>query len=63
MPGAFDPERMLAVLDTHQVRFVVVGGFAAWVHGAPIVTADLDIIFDPAPDNIRRLVAGDPRLS
>ncbi|MCB9690236.1 MAG: hypothetical protein H6736_00325 [Alphaproteobacteria bacterium] len=48
---------MLAVLDTHQVRFVVVGGFAAWVHGAPIVTADLDIIFDPAPDNVRRLVA------
>jgi len=42
MSGAFDPERMLAVLDTHQVRFVVVGGFAAWGHGAPILRAVLE---------------------
>ena len=47
---------MLEVLARHGVKVVVIGGFAAWLHGAPIVTADLDLVFDREADNIRRLV-------
>jgi hypothetical protein len=36
---------MLAVLADHQVECVIIGGFAAWVHGAPVITADLDLVF------------------
>lgn len=57
MPGAFDPVRMLEVLARHRVEYVVVGGFAAWVQGAPIVTADLDLIFENSPENVARLQA------
>jgi hypothetical protein len=44
MSGAFDPVRMLEVLARHGVEHVVVGGVAAWVHGAPVVTTDLDLV-------------------
>lgn len=37
------------------VRYVVVGGVAAGVQGSAMVTFDLDICYDPAPDNVRRL--------
>jgi hypothetical protein len=37
------------------VRFVVVGGVAAGLHGSTRVTFDLDICYDPAPDNLERL--------
>lgn len=56
MPVEFDPLQMLAVLARHEVEYIVVGGFAARVHGAPIVTEDLDLIFSKDSDNIARLV-------
>jgi hypothetical protein len=48
---------LLATLRGHGVRFVLVGGVAAVVEGAPIATFDLDIV--PARDhrNIARLLA------
>ncbi len=48
----------LRVLNRHQIDFVVVGGVAAVFEGAPIVTLDLDIVYDRASDNIERLAAG-----
>jgi hypothetical protein len=39
------------------VRFVVVGGVAAGLHGMARATFDLDICYDPAPDNRGRLAA------
>ena len=46
--GTFDPAAMLRVLDEHGVRFVLIGGFAAAVHGSPYVTTDVDVT--PATD-------------
>ncbi|MDH3291490.1 MAG: hypothetical protein OEO20_08710 [Gemmatimonadota bacterium] len=39
------------------VRFVVIGGVAAGLHGMGRATFDLDICYDPAPDNRERLAA------
>lgn len=47
----------MAVLARHGVDFFVVGGVAAILHGSPVMTDDLDIVFDPQPDNIERLLA------
>ena len=44
----FRPEEMFRVLAEHGVRFVVVGGFAAILHGAPYGTFDVDVV--PAVD-------------
>jgi hypothetical protein len=51
----FDPQRILEVLARHQVQCVVIGGYAAVLAGAEIVTRDIDIT--PATDhaNLQRL--------
>ncbi len=51
----FDPELILDALSRQGVRCVLIGGFAAVIHGSPYVTADLDIVPDPARDNLARL--------
>lgn len=48
---------MLEVLVRHRVDFIVVGGVAAIVHGSPLMTGDLDILHDPKPENIPRVLA------
>ena len=40
----------------HEVRYVVIGGIAAILHGVPRATFDLDILIDPTLDNTRRLL-------
>lgn len=54
-PGSLSS--LLTTLRRHRVRFVLVGGVAAVVEGAPISTFDLDIV--PARDarNVARLLA------
>lgn len=47
----------LEVLSHHHVDFVVVGGVAAVLAGAPISTFDLDIVHDRSPANVVRLLA------
>jgi len=37
------------------VEFIVVGGAAAVLHGAPITTEDLDIVHRRTPKNVARL--------
>ncbi|HWL48766.1 MAG TPA: hypothetical protein VNT92_02735 [Acidimicrobiia bacterium] len=51
----FDPVAILRVLDAHRVDFLVVGGIAARLRGAPLLTQDVDIT--PAIDraNLERL--------
>ncbi len=53
----FAPERICAVLREHDVRFVLVGGFAAVIHGSPYVTVDLDVVPARDPENLERLSA------
>jgi len=53
----FDPERTLHVLDAHGVRYVLVGGLAGELLGAPLATTDIDICYERSKDNMRRLAA------
>ena len=47
---------LLQALLRHEVDFLVVGGVAAQLEGAPIVTFDLDILYDKTPENLDRLL-------
>ncbi len=49
-------EEILAALVAHEVRFVVIGGVAATIHGSARFTNDIDICYDTAQDNLERLV-------
>jgi transcriptional regulator with XRE-family HTH domain len=51
----FDPAGLLEVLVRHDVRFVLIGGLAAVLHGSPYLTEDVDISPAPEPGNAQRL--------
>lgn len=53
----FRADEILRVLERHQVSFVLIGGFAANVHGSPMLTTDVDITPQELPDNLARLSA------
>jgi hypothetical protein len=48
---------VFASLQKHQVKYVVIGGIAAILHGVPRATFDLDILIEATPDNAQRLLA------
>lgn len=53
----FDPVRLLQTLDEHGVRFILIGGIAARLRGAPLLTEDVDITPESSADNLQRLAA------
>jgi len=52
-----DVERLLTTLARHEVRYLVVGGIAAILHGWPGATADLDLLGAFDKGNFTRLAA------
>lgn len=48
---------ILDVLSRHGVSFIVVGGVAAVLSGAPVNTLDTDVLVERSPENLERLVA------
>lgn len=58
-PGAqeFDPTPVLAVLERHGVEYVLVGGYAARVHGSARPTQDVDVTPATTLANLIRLAA------
>jgi hypothetical protein len=57
VPEQTAPIRILEVLSDQGVEFVVVGGLAAVLGGAPLSTFDLDVVHCRNPANIERLLA------
>ena len=59
MPETPKPDflSILRILRTHQVDFILVGGVAAVVQGAPIMTLDLDVLYSTGADNLTHLLA------
>ena len=51
----FRPRELLELLDRHDVRYVLVGGMAAVLHGAPHMTTDLDIVPEDGRRNMEHL--------
>jgi hypothetical protein len=47
---------LFEALATAEARYVVVGGLAVVLHGHARLTADADLVVDPAPDQARRAV-------
>lgn len=43
-------------LSSHDVRYVVIGGIAAVLHGVPRATFDLDILIEATEENANRLL-------
>jgi hypothetical protein len=52
---AFDPIAGLRTLVDHDVRFVLIGGYAAALRGSPMMTGDVDICPARDRENLARL--------
>ncbi|GMU37153.1 MAG: hypothetical protein AMXMBFR22_13440 [Phycisphaerae bacterium] len=52
-----DFREFLKLLNKHEVRYLVVGGYAVGFHGYPRTTADLDVWVSATPENAARVVA------
>lgn len=52
----FQPDEVLRLLNRHRVRYVLIGGLAAILHGSPSVTRDIDICHAHDHENLLRLV-------
>lgn len=59
-------EKLITVLDQHQVHYIIIGGLAAVIHGSSYITNDLDICYERSDLNLKALVAAlrpfQPRL-
>jgi len=49
-------ERLLKALADSQVRFIVVGAYAAIIHGAAMRTDDLDVCYERTGGNYKKIV-------
>lgn len=52
-----DANVMFACLERHGVRFVLIGGLAAVLHGSPLPTLDANICPSRDADNLTRLAS------
>lgn len=53
----FEPEAVIRLLGSHDVRWVLIGGLAAITHGAPLVTQDVDVCYARDDANLQRVAA------
>ena len=51
-----DFKEFLALLNVHEVDFMIVGGYALAYHGAPRYTGDIDVFVKPDRKNARRII-------
>ena len=50
-------QRVFAALESHDVKYVVIGGFAVITHGVPRLTADLDLFIEATSHNAQNVLA------
>lgn len=56
-PPVLNAQEIIRALNSHDVRYVLIGALAATLHGSPLRTDDADICPAKDPANLRRLAA------
>ena len=52
-----DFREFIELLNVHNVRYLVIGGYAVAFHGHPRYTKDIDIWLELSPQNAERIIA------
>jgi hypothetical protein len=52
-----DYKELLELFNSHNVEYLIVGGYALAFHGAPRFTGDIDLFVKPDAKNARRILA------
>src|SRR5215475_13169679 len=48
-------KELLCIFNAHNVKYLIVGGYAVGFHAQPRATKDLDILVKPDPENAKAL--------
>lgn len=48
-------KQLLSAFNENHVRYVVIGGYAVFVHAQPRMTKDLDVFVESSPENARAI--------
>jgi hypothetical protein len=56
-PAPLDPAGVVKAFEQHRVRYVVIGGIAAQLHGSPAPTRGFDVTPERSAPNLARLAA------
>lgn len=51
-----DFEELLRLLEKHDVRYLIVGGYAVAFHGYPRFTKDIDIFYSNSTENVQAIL-------
>ena len=54
-PTPDDLKRLCVALNSAGAKYLIIGGFAVNYYGLTRATEDVDLLIDPAPDNLRRV--------
>ena len=57
MPLSNDSKEFIASLNSHGIKYLIVGAHALAFHARPRFTGDLDILIRPTPENAAKIVA------
>jgi Nucleotidyltransferase of unknown function (DUF6036) len=52
-----DLREFIALLNSHDVKYLIVGGYAVAYHGYPRATGDIDLFVEVSQENARKLIA------
>ena len=47
--------QLLSALNDYNVRYLIIGGYAVFLHGQPRMTKDMDVFVESSPDNASAL--------
>lgn len=47
---------LLKLIHDHNIECILIGGFAAVIHGSSSSTYDIDIVYNPSKENIQKIV-------
>lgn len=51
-----DFKDFLRLLNSHEVKYLLIGGFAVGYHGYPRATGDMDVWIEVSPENAKKMV-------
>ena len=51
-------KELLSAFNANQVKYVVIGGYAVFLHAQPRMTKDMDVFIESSPENARATYKG-----
>ncbi|MCB1190444.1 MAG: hypothetical protein H7A23_16270 [Leptospiraceae bacterium] len=48
-------EKIIKLFEQHNIEYIIIGGYAAAIHGSARLTSDIDFVYKRSQDNIKKI--------